>query len=140
MHGLSGASMVPPTQDPALAGMRSLVKQRTQDFRDLRNALRAGDLAGAQTAFNTLQQEIQKASAASGGKSPFDPKGTIGKDFQALAEALKGGNLDAAQSAFKTLRQDLRAARHAANHFGSGGSQSSPPATGPGSGGLDATA
>lgn len=118
MNAVSGASSFVPaastTTDSALTQMRSEIKQNSQDFKALKNALNASDLTGATQTFATLQQDIQKASSAAGGKSPFDPNSSIGKDFQALGNALQSGDISAAKQAFATFNQDIKSAGHAA--------------------------
>jgi TolA-binding protein len=118
INGVSGASAYVPmaasTASPSIDQMRKDIKQNSQDFKALKNALKSNDLAGATQAFATLQQDIQKASQAAGGQSPFDPSSPIGKDFQALGDALQSGDLSAAKKAFATFRQDIKSAGHAA--------------------------
>src|ERR1035437_2626249 len=118
MNAVSGASGYVPAAttptDSALTQMRSDIKQNSQDFKALKTALNSNDLAGATQAFATLQQDIQKASSATGGKSPFDPNSPIGKDFQALGNALQSGDITAAKQAFSTFKQDIKSAGHAA--------------------------
>ena len=117
INAVSGASgYVPtatPTTDPAIDQMRSEIKENSQDFKGLKNALNSNDLAGANQAFTTLQQNIQTASQAAGGKSPFSSS-PIGQDFQALGDALKTGNLSAAKEAFGAFKQDIKTAGRAA--------------------------
>jgi hypothetical protein len=90
--------------------MRSDIKQNSQDFKALKTAFNSNDLAGATQAFTTLQQDIQKASQAAGGKGPFAANSPIGKDFQALGDALKSGDVSAAKQAFATFTQDIKSA------------------------------
>ena len=118
MHGVSGASgYTPPassTSDLMISQMRLAIKQNTQDFKALKGSLGSNDLAGAKQAYQAVQQDIQKASKAAGGKSPFDPNSPIGKDFKAIGDALSSGDLASAQKAFSAFRQDIRAAGHVA--------------------------
>ena len=117
MDSVSGASTyVPPTTsetsftDSSVAQMRSDIQQNSQNFVSLKSALNSNNLAGATQAYNTLQQDIQKASAANGGKSPFDPNSPIGKDFQAIGSALQAGDLSGAKQAFATFKTDIKVA------------------------------
>ena len=96
--------------DSAVAQMRSDIRQNSQDFRSLKGALNSNHLAGATQAFATLQQDIQKASASAGGKSPFAPNSPIGKDFQALGSALQSGDLSGAKQAFASFKKDIKIA------------------------------
>jgi ribosomal protein S20 len=93
-------------QANAFAGFR----QKMQDFKGLANALQSGDISSAQSAFATVQNDLQ--SAQSNGKtSPLlDQNTPVGKDFQTLQAALKSGDIKAAQDAFATLTQDMRKA------------------------------
>jgi|GEM_PF-3403242 len=118
MNAVSGASgYVPPaavSTDPALDQMRSDIKQNSQDFHALKRALQSNNLNAATQAFTSLQSDIQNASQAAGGKSPFDPNSPIGKDFQAVGAALNSGNLSAAKQAFAAFRLDIKSAGRAA--------------------------
>jgi hypothetical protein len=118
MDTVSGASSYAPAAttgtDSALAQMRSDLRQNSQDFKALKSALKTNDLAGATQAFATLSQDIQKASQASGGKSPFAANSAIGKDFKALGEALQAGDLSAAKQAFASFKNDIKTAGHSA--------------------------
>ena len=121
MDSVSGASSyVPPptsattTTDTMLAQLRSDIKQNSQDFKALKTALNANDLAGATQAFATVSQDIQNASTAAGGTNPFAPSGPIGKDFQAIGTALKSGDLTAAKQAFAAFKTDIKIAGRAA--------------------------
>jgi len=118
LDAVSGASSYVPTTessaDPAITQMRSDIKQNSQDFQALKSALNSNDLAGATQAFTTLQQDIQTASEAAGGKSPFDANSPIGKDFQAVGNALNSRDLSAAKQAFASFTQDIKSAGRAA--------------------------
>ncbi|HZR21825.1 MAG TPA: hypothetical protein VFE51_31370 [Verrucomicrobiae bacterium] len=118
MNAVSGASPYVPTTasstDPVVGQMRSEIKQNSQDFKALRSALNSNDLAGATQAFATLQQDIQTASQATGGKSLFDSNSPIGKDFTTLRDALKSGDISAAKQAFAAFKKDIKSAGHAA--------------------------
>ena len=111
MDGVSGASSYTSASDTDLSQARSLIQQDSQNFKSLRNALQSGDLASAQNAYSTLQQQIQTASQSTG-KNLFDANSSIGKDFKAIGTALQSGNLAEAQKAFTSFRQDIRTARH----------------------------
>lgn len=114
---MSGASSYVPTATAAIsttadlvAQMRSDLKHNSQDFKALKTALNANDLAGATQAFSTLQKDIQKASSAADGASPFDPNSPIGKSFQAIGNALQSGDLTTAKQAFASFKQDIKSA------------------------------
>jgi hypothetical protein len=90
--------------------------QRMQDFKGLANALQSGDLTSAQSAFDTLQTDLQNAPASSKTSALLDQTTTVGKDLKAVQDALQSGDLKAAQDAFTTLKQDLRGAHRAHGH------------------------
>jgi hypothetical protein len=75
-------------------------QQRQADLAQLGQALQSGDLAGAQSAFNTL--------TALGQSGPYKNGQTFARadraqDFQAIGQALQSGDLAGAQSAFASL-------------------------------------
>ena len=117
INAVSGASGYVPTAttttDPVIDQMRNDIKETSQDFKGLKHALNSNDLGSATQAFTALQQNIQTASQAAGGKSPFSSS-PIGQDFQALGDALKTGNLSAAKEAFGAFKQDIKTAGRAA--------------------------
>jgi len=123
MDTVSGASGYIPastavtassTTESVLTQMRSDLKQNSQDFKALKTALNSNDLSSATQAFSTLQKDIQKASSAAGGVSPFDPNSPIGKDFKAIGDALQSGDLSTAKQAFASFKQDIKQAGRAA--------------------------
>jgi hypothetical protein len=107
----------------------------------LSQALQSGNLQDAQTAFTTLQGDIQQQqgsgqvrhhhhhggnssqSTASAASQQTNPVATA---FGALSQALQSGNLSGAQTAFATLQQDLtqQFAGDLASYTGSTGSSS----------------
>ena len=137
MHAMSGASPWVPSDGAAaggasdtaspLAGLRNAIRQNSQDFKALKAALSSNDPAAASQAFATVQKDIQSASQAAGGVSPFDPTSPIGKDFQALGEALKSGDIAGAKQAFAAFRHDIRAAGRVARSQANATSLSTPP-------------
>jgi hypothetical protein len=109
MDGVSGASSYAWSSSSDLSQARTDIQQNSQNFKSLRDSLQSGDLSSAQSAYSTLQQQIQTASQ-SVGQNLFDSKSSIGKDFQAIGASLQAGNLGQAQSDFNTFRQDIRTA------------------------------
>lgn len=92
--------------------------QRASDFKALEQALNSGDLAGAQKAYSTIQQNAPDKS----GNNPFST------DFNAVGQALSSGDLGTAQSAFAKLQQDMQQSggvKSHHHHHNSQGSQSS---------------
>jgi len=88
---------------------RAEFAQRAQSFKALGDALKSGDMAGAQKAYDTLQANAPK-NANGNANSP------MGQDFSALGDALKSGDVSAAQKAFATLQQDGQALHKAHGH------------------------
>ncbi len=97
-------------------------------FQQLAKSLQSGDLAGAQQAFATLQQDAPKGAAG---------KGPLSTDIAGLGQALQSGDLAGAQKAFATLQQDAQKVgagrgHHHHHHHGAQGTQpeSTPPVQG----------
>src|SRR5438046_1196409 len=88
-------------------------RQQMQDFKGLAGALQSGDISAAQSAFTTLQNDLQGAQTNSKTSPLLDQNTPAGKNFQALEEALKSGDIKAAQDAFATLKQEIRSSQHA---------------------------
>lgn len=110
---------------------RNTIKQGKQDFEQLLEALRKGDLTGAQQVLSGLQQlqaGLQNSpppSAANAAATVADSTATVGRagplatDFAALGSSLKSGNLAGAQDAYAKLQQDVQSLRQQGNEFGS---------------------
>jgi hypothetical protein len=77
-----------------------------QALQSLQNSLAAGDLRGAQSAFQTLQK-INQALTAAGGTSSSNAS-QLSTDLASLGSAISSGNLSTAQSAFATVQSDLK--------------------------------
>jgi hypothetical protein len=121
MDSVSGASGYVPTAssdtsstESAVAQMRSDIQQNSQNFGALKDTLNSNNLAGATQAYATLQQNIQTASSAAGGRSPFAANSPIGKDFQSLGRALQAGDLSGEKQAFNSFKADIKSAGRAA--------------------------
>ena len=95
--------------------MRAQFKQRTQDFTALQNALQSGDLADAQKAFASFQQDIKGSGQASGRHHHHGAgqNGQLTKDVAALQDALQTGDVTSAQKAFATFQKDIQNLRNA---------------------------
>jgi hypothetical protein len=76
--------------------------QRTQNLEltNLGKALRAGDLSGAQSAFQNYEKNFSTGSSAS--------NATLSSDVKSIQSALQSGDISGAQQAFKKLTTDLR--------------------------------
>jgi hypothetical protein len=80
--------------------------------------LQSGNLAAAQKAYSTLQQDVQQTGlghhhhhhhAGNSGQTTSSSTGsTLAQLFGSLESALQSGNLSAAQTAYATLTQDLQ--------------------------------
>ena len=93
------------------------------DYQALGQALQNGDLSGAQTAYNNLEQLIPSRAQSH----------TLPTALSAVGQALQAGNLSGAQQAFAALQQLVQQANteHHDHHIGvSGGA----PSVGGGSG------
>jgi ribosomal protein S20 len=86
-------------------------------FQELAKALKSGDLSSAQTAFATLQSDLQKiggtqqasqSTTAATTATTTNSSSTLQNDMNALASALQSGNLSDAQKAFATLQTDAQ--------------------------------
>ena len=131
--------------------MSDAFKQRKQDFTALARALQSGDLAGAQKAFATLQQDKQSFDPAPGqtlgehgssngivaqaSQSSQSSQGgtTSMQDLMSqLKQALSAGDLQGAQQAFASLQQKIPASQaqgHHHHHHGGVGQPGSPNTT-----------
>ena len=92
-----------------------------QEFQQLGQDLRAGNLSQAQQDYVTLTQSTPNGTQNT---SP------VSQDVNALAQALQSGNLTDAQKAFTTLQQDVQqvsshTGHHHHHHHGGSGSQGS---------------
>lgn len=90
------------SQDVLLAGNPS----QQQALQALQNNLASGDLNGAQSAFQTLQNVLQNSATASG--SGFSSNSQLTSDLTALGSALSSGDLSTSQAAFATVLGDLK--------------------------------
>jgi len=81
-------------------------KQAQQEFQQLGQDLRAGNLGQAQADLAALQKDFPGAQGAVPGAAQKDSV-AAGRGFQQLSNDLHTGNLAAAQADFANLRQDL---------------------------------
>jgi hypothetical protein len=77
-----------------------------QALQALQTSLASGDLNGAQSAFQTLQNVLQNSATAGG--STLSSNSQLSTDLTSLGSALSAGNLSTAQSAFATVLGDLK--------------------------------
>ena len=76
-----------------------------QTLQNLQNSLSAGDLNGAQSAFQNLQQINQSLATTAGTNSN---ESQLSTDMTSLGSALSSGDLSTAQSALATVQADLK--------------------------------
>ncbi len=80
-----------------------------QQLQQLGQALKSGNLSGAQSDFASLQKDFSQPSTTSGAASgPTSASNTVNQAFNQLASDLQSGNLAAAQKDFSTVQQDIR--------------------------------
>jgi hypothetical protein len=77
-----------------------------QALQSLQDSLALGDLNGAQSAFQTLQNLYQNSATSSG--STLSSNSQFASDLAALGSALTSGDLSTAQSAFAMVQSDLK--------------------------------
>lgn len=112
---------LPSTQQTGRGQWSAAMKQERQDFKALRDALKSGDTAAAQQAYDTLKKDLQSNGNSSPlAKQLLDPNSSLGKDFAAIGQALQSKDSNAAQNAFASLQKDFQSLR--GNH-GPGGAQ-----------------
>ncbi|HTX16573.1 MAG TPA: hypothetical protein VMD77_14835 [Candidatus Baltobacteraceae bacterium] len=75
-------------------------------FNQLSQDLQSGNLAGAQSDYSTIQQDMQSHGAHMHHHGGGAGSG-ISQEFQELGQALQSGNLSNAQQAYTTLQQDF---------------------------------
>ena len=83
----------------------SNINATQQALQSLQQSLASGDLAAAQTAFNTYQTLTQNLANASGTST----NSQFSTDLKALGTAISSGDLATAQSAFTAVQNDAKA-------------------------------
>lgn len=95
--------------------------QMQQDFQQLGQDIRSGNLSAAQSDLAAIQQLTQSNSAASTPSS-----NAIAQEFHQLSQDLKSGNLSAAETDYSKLKQNFQSdgvqAHHSHHHRGGGSS------------------
>jgi hypothetical protein len=92
-------------QSSAQSQQASALRQRRQDFQALSQALGAGDLPAAKTAFATLQRDLGSAQGSSNQPGNSGTQDKFRAALQAIGQALTSGDLSGAQNAFASLQQ-----------------------------------
>jgi len=80
--------------------------QLRQGLQALQNSLALGDLNGAQSAFQTVQDLNQNLETASGSSQSSNSQ--LSTDLAALGGTLRSGDLSNAQAAFAAVQSDLK--------------------------------
>jgi hypothetical protein len=107
----------------------ALYQLQNSQFQQLGQDLTSGNLSGAQSDFNTLQQAFAQTGTAASSSTSSNP---AAQAFQQLATDLKSGNLSGSQQDYSKIQQDLNSRSGFSHlHFqrpagggGSGGGQS----------------
>ena len=101
-------------------------KQTGADFNSLAQALQSGNLAAAQQAFATLQQDSPRVSQAvsASGSGASGSGSTVASALQTLSKDLQAGDVGGAQQAFAALQQAMQTGHHGHHHASSGTSTS----------------
>ena len=91
--------------------------QRKQHLDALESALNSGDINAAQSAFNTIQQDMQNMPRAGSSTQPIATT-QVQSDFQKIGAALQSGDVNAAKAAFAAWQQDIQKMRGHHHHGG----------------------
>jgi hypothetical protein len=84
---------------------KAYFQTRYADLQQLGHALKSGDLAGAQTAYNNIVTLGQSGPFAGGNPFRINQRE---QDFTAIGQPLQSGDLAGAQQAFKTLASTFK--------------------------------
>jgi len=112
---MSSISAVSSNTDPYRIANQQNPGQIGQDFKAIGSALQSGDLATAQTALTTFQQDLQAVSKT-GATQIFGQNSQANTDYKSLAAALRSGDLSTAQKAFASLQTDLKPVHKGHHH------------------------
>jgi len=113
VNSIANGSIALQTLSTSLQDQKNQLDQAQQG---LQQSLSAGDIKGAQKAYDTLSKLIQNGP---GGKNnAFGGNKTLQKDFAALGDALKSGDANSAQKAFAQFTQDVQSAQQARQQSG----------------------
>jgi outer membrane protein assembly factor BamD (BamD/ComL family) len=88
-----------------------------KDFQQLGQDLQAGNLAGAQSDFATLQHDVPSAASSTSSQN----SSPIVQAFSQLAKDLQFGNISGAQQDFSTIQQDFQSQAAQPHHHHRGG-------------------
>jgi hypothetical protein len=103
---VSGVSLTSPASQTNQADPRQL-------FLQLANAIKSGNITGAQQAFAQLTQSL-------GNNTANDPNGPFAQALDAIGQALQGNDINGAQQALAQLQQQAQAGHRHHGHHGGG--------------------
>jgi len=107
------------------AKAQAFFKKIKENMDNLSSALKSGDLAAAQSAYATIQQDKPAGPQRSGDPQRKDPMADLGT-------ALAKGDISAAQQAFSTMQAGMKA-HHRPDNDGDGAPPAGNPPEGTGS-------
>jgi len=81
-----------------------------KDLEKLNSLISVGDLTGASTLFQGIQDKFKSHGKSGTGISTSGGSSTLDSEFSALQAALKSGDVEAAKATFATLQSDLQKA------------------------------
>src|SRR5579862_7648292 len=99
-------SSITGVSSSASTSVQSSFQEKVSDLKQLSQALKAGDLSGAQKAYNALTQ----GSGLGSSSSSSNQNGPLAQDLQAVGKALQSGDLAGAQTAFAQFQKDVSSA------------------------------
>ena len=127
--GLTSVSSITPVgqrksddTSPSVGGTHRPKRDTFQsDMSSLVQAVRSGDISGAQSALSALQADVTAASAtytptSTSPTSPAPAASPAQSDLDALFKAVQSGDLAGAQAALGHLQSDVRASGPHADH------------------------
>lgn len=84
-----------------------------QDFQTLNNSLSSGNVSAAQSAIESISQQL--SSNTKGGSS------SLTSDLQSIQSSLQSGDLTSAQKTYSTMQQNMQSVKGHHHHHGGGG-------------------
>jgi DNA-binding FadR family transcriptional regulator len=119
IQNISGTaiSYIPNEQGPPPAAR--------SEFKNLTDALKAGDLQGAQNAYSKIQASLKNLHGTENPQAGSE-QDALKSDFDAIGKALQAGDLKSAQDAFENFGKVTQSAGRAFHrlHHGARGSNS----------------
>jgi hypothetical protein len=140
MSSISNISGVSSATNPYQVSNQNGFAQTVQDFKAIGSALQSGNVANAQSALATFQQNLTGSSQTTTSQ-PFGKNSQANTDYQSLTNSLQSGDLAGAQKAFTSLKNDLNSspstssaqAAHKGHHHHHHAASATSPTTSPSS-------